>query len=172
MVEARTYRSDSAEATQAFGAALGARLEAGHVLALVGEMGAGKTTLVRGLAQGLGVPPEEISSPTFALMNEYAGRVPVRHFDAWMAGREALFLEGGGAELLGQDAVALVEWADKVEEWLPRPHLWLHLAPVSLTQREWTLEVRMGPGDASGDYRAALEGLEPPGGVQEVAPKG
>ena len=114
--------SRSPEATEALGEALGARLAAGCVVALDGDLGAGKTTLVRGLARGLGVA-EGVASPTYTLMHAYDGRVPVYHFDAWMQGREEAFLEGGGAEWLEAGGVALVEWADRVADWLPAARL-------------------------------------------------
>ncbi|MEX1023835.1 MAG: tRNA (adenosine(37)-N6)-threonylcarbamoyltransferase complex ATPase subunit type 1 TsaE [Planctomycetota bacterium] len=167
MASVRSFHSGSTEATEAFGAALGRRLTAGHVLALVGELGAGKTTLVRGLARGLGVAADDVSSPTFALMHEYEGRLPVRHFDAWMAGREALFLEGGGAELLGGEGVALIEWADRIEPWLPPTHLCLAIAHVSASERSLRLEARGGDDSALGCE--LVTSLEVPPGVREVA---
>lgn len=159
----RFFRSPSSEATEAFGEALGRLLEPGQVLALSGEMGAGKTTLVRGLARGLGVDPDDVSSPTFALMHEYEGRVPVTHFDAWMAGRETVFLEGGAAEFIGGDSVALIEWADRVRTWLPEQHLWLTIIMESLESRALTLT---SPGGGAREA-AALAALQTPEEIEE-----
>lgn len=139
---ASATRSRSPEQTEALGRRLGERLQAGDVVALSGELGSGKTTFVRGVARGLGIA-EEPRSPTFVLMQEYEGRLPLYHFDAWMSGREALFLQGGGAEYLGGDGVALVEWAERVEAFLPRPHLWIELRHRSATERE--LSARLVP---------------------------
>lgn len=159
----RRFRTASADATEAFGEALGRRLDAGHVLALTGEMGAGKTTLVRGLARGLDVPADAVSSPTFALMNEYEGRVPVRHFDAWMTGREAVFLEGGGAELLGGGAASVVEWADRVGPWLPADVLWLEIGLLGLQERLFTLWT----GPEALRSSSLLEAFEAPREIEE-----
>jgi tRNA threonylcarbamoyladenosine biosynthesis protein TsaE len=169
----RTFLSHTPEATAALGEALGRAAPAGLVLALSGDLGSGKTTLVAGLARGLGVV-ERASSPTFTLMQEHRGRLPFFHFDAWMAGREALFLEGGGAEYLTGEGVAAVEWAERVLEHLPVPRLDLTLAHRSPEVRWLRLElVRAPAGEAGGTLESALEGLlrdlEPPQGLEELS---
>ena len=116
------FESDAPEATEALAERVGRTLRAGDVVALRGEMGSGKTCFVRGLARGLGIEGE-VTSPSFTLMQEYEGRVPLYHFDAWMTRRELGFLEGGGGDYLGGEGVAVVEWAERVEAWLPADHL-------------------------------------------------
>jgi len=170
MAPERAFHSHSVEATEALGEALGRGLDAGAVVALVGELGAGKTALARGLARGLDVA-EGATSPTFTLMHEHAGRVPLYHFDAWMAGREATFLEGGGSDYLGGDGVAVVEWAERVEAWLPLPRLELRLAHLGPEERLLELRV-IGTGAAAGALEAALEALEPGPELLEVSPRG
>src|SRR5687767_999122 len=97
----RAFLSRSPEATEAFAEAIGRRLRAGSVIALSGELGAGKTCFTRGLARGLGIE-DDVTSPTFALMAAHEGRLALYHFDAWMEGREkALFLDGGDEWLHG-----------------------------------------------------------------------
>jgi len=108
-------------------------LPAGSTVGLVGELGAGKTTFVRGLARGLGVE-DAVVSPTFTRMRELSGRLALYHFDAWRAGSAALLAEGG--EFLGGDGVAVVEWADRVGEWLPLPRLELRLRHVDPERRD------------------------------------
>jgi tRNA threonylcarbamoyladenosine biosynthesis protein TsaE len=154
-----TVLSDSPEATQALAAALGASLCGGDVLALRGEMGAGKTTFVRGLARGLEADEDEVASPTYTLMHEYPGRLVLRHFDAWMEEREEAFLLGGGAEWLHDPAgVCVLEWAGRVAEHLPEEHLDLELVPLDLERRELRLTPR-GSGSRAERWRALLEDL-------------
>lgn len=154
----RRFRSDSPESTEALGEAIGRGLWAGDVLALQGEMGSGKTCLARGLARGLGID-EPVTSPTFTLMQEYVGgRLPLYHFDAWMSGRESNFLQGGGADYLGGDGVALIEWSERIETWLSTPHLVLelrHLDPLTRGLRLW---VQGEPGEPRREHLIALVG--------------
>lgn len=115
--------SQSTESTERLGGWLGERLPAGSVLSLVGDLGAGKTALVRGLAGGLGIDPEEVSSPTYALQNELPGRLMLHHFDAWIENRESLFTESGGTEALLGNGVCAIEWAGGLAAHLPVPRL-------------------------------------------------
>jgi tRNA threonylcarbamoyladenosine biosynthesis protein TsaE len=111
-------------ATQAFGRRLGGLLFPGAVVALVGQLGAGKTHLVRAVAEGLGLADGRVvSSPTFVLIQEYPARLPVYHFDAYRLHGEAEFGELGAHEYFEGDGVCLVEWADRVRGALPAEHL-------------------------------------------------
>jgi len=162
----RHFLSRAPSATEALGEAIGRLAPPGLVVVLEGELGAGKTCFVRGLARGLEVE-DEVSSPTFALMNEYRGRLPLLHFDAWMEGRERSFLADGGAEELGREAVAVVEWGERVAELLPRPYLRLLLRhdPAPETRR---VEVAIvGP---AGPLAGLLQALEVPPGCEEASP--
>lgn len=116
------------EETEALACRLGRLLRSPVVVALDGDLGAGKTAFVRGLARGLDVAGP-VSSPTFALMASHAGRLPLLHFDAWMEGRERAFLADGGAELFGQ-GVCAVEWAERVADVLPEDRLQVRLERV------------------------------------------
>ncbi|MEM9380916.1 MAG: tRNA (adenosine(37)-N6)-threonylcarbamoyltransferase complex ATPase subunit type 1 TsaE [Planctomycetota bacterium] len=171
----RNLTSHDPEATVALAAALGRALPAGVTLALDGDLGAGKTTFVRGLAAGLGID-EGVASPTYTLMQSHdGGRLPLYHFDAWMEGREKAFLADGADELLGRDGVAVVEWADRVGEWLPRPRLSVRLAHLDVERRRIRIEVvvgaeEAGPGPLQGALEALLGSLELPEGVVEDAP--
>ncbi len=157
--------SASPEATEALGAELASRLRPGDVVALVGELGAGKTCFARGVARGLGVSGP-VASPTFTLMHAHEGRMPVYHLDAWMKDRGEAFLEDGGAEWLTAGGVALVEWADRVEAWLPAERFEVRLEHRGESRRG--VEVRWrGPGRRLAGLGAAPgagTGLPPPRG--------
>jgi len=116
-------------ATAALGQQLGAHLQCGDVLALVGDLGAGKTTLVRGLARGLGVEdPDAVASPTYLLVIEHQGPTPLRHADAYLPDKLSGFLDDGGLDyLMSDEAVVAVEWADRVADLMPPSALWLRL---------------------------------------------
>lgn len=116
-------------ATLRLGRALGRHLKAGDVLALTGELGAGKTLLVRGLAQGLGVDdPEAVASPTYLLVIEHEGPVPLRHADAYLPTKLEGFLRDGGLDYLFDGrALVAIEWADRVAGAVPERALWLQL---------------------------------------------
>ncbi len=128
--------------TEALGAALGRLLHAGDVLALVGDLGAGKTCLTRGVARGLGID-EPVTSPTFILVAQYssAAGFPLYHADCYrleQAAAEALDI--GLDEMLADDGVSVVEWAERVEPLLPADHLRITLAVLDDNRRELTFE--------------------------------
>jgi tRNA threonylcarbamoyladenosine biosynthesis protein TsaE len=109
-----TITTHSEAETSEAGRRLAATLTPGSVVLLVGDLGAGKTALVRGLAEGLGVPPEEVSSPTFTLMQEYrGGRVPLIHVDLYRLD-DPREIDELGLEELGLDSVLAIEWAEKL----------------------------------------------------------
>ncbi|MBN2170372.1 MAG: tRNA (adenosine(37)-N6)-threonylcarbamoyltransferase complex ATPase subunit type 1 TsaE [Candidatus Krumholzibacteriota bacterium] len=106
--------------TAAVAAALGRVAAAGDWVALTGVLGAGKTLFVAAFAEALGVPPRSVDSPSFVLLNEYAGRLPVYHFDAYrLAGGEEELTELGFFDERLAGGVVLVEWADRVAPFLP-----------------------------------------------------
>ncbi|MFL5302267.1 MAG: tRNA (adenosine(37)-N6)-threonylcarbamoyltransferase complex ATPase subunit type 1 TsaE [Anaeromyxobacteraceae bacterium] len=125
-----TRVSRSARATVDLGARLGAALAPGDVVALVGELGAGKTQLVRGVCRGAGVPEEEVASPTFAIVATYRGRLPVHHADLYRVGDEDELHATGFFDLVGGAGAVLVEWADRVPGALPAERLELRLEHV------------------------------------------
>jgi tRNA threonylcarbamoyladenosine biosynthesis protein TsaE len=110
--------SRSAEETQALGERLGSRLGRGDVVACIGPLGAGKTCFLQGLARGLGVTAD-VTSPTFVLVNQYRGRVPVYHVDAYRTDSLTELVDVGLEEMLHGEGVTIVEWADKLLPLLP-----------------------------------------------------
>ncbi|MFL5245416.1 MAG: tRNA (adenosine(37)-N6)-threonylcarbamoyltransferase complex ATPase subunit type 1 TsaE [Gemmataceae bacterium] len=131
----------SLDSTMGLGRLLGARLFPGSVVALVGPLGAGKTHFVRAIAEGLEVEDSRlVTSPTFVLIQEYKGRLPIYHFDAYRLQGEAEFLELGAHEYLANDGVCLIEWADRVEKCLPQEHLRIDFSITGETSRTATLQ--------------------------------
>src|SRR6266542_1194801 len=116
-----------AEDMRALGEALAGVLVPGDVVALTGDLGAGKTTLVQGAARGLGVADGSVTSPTFTLVREYRGRWPVYHLDVYRLDRIQEVIDLGFEELLDPDGVAFVEWGDAIEGLLPDSHLEVEL---------------------------------------------
>ena len=122
--------------TEALGRKLGSLLFPGAVVALIGELGAGKTHLVRAIAEGLDiVDPRMVSSPTFVLIQEYPARLPVYHFDAYRLKTAAEFADLGVHEYFQGQGVCLVEWADRVRECLPAEYLEIRLHATGETSR-------------------------------------
>jgi tRNA threonylcarbamoyladenosine biosynthesis protein TsaE len=115
-----TYEAHSEQDTVRLGESLGHCLKSGDFVALTGELGSGKTWFVKGLAKGLGVSPETaITSPSFALMNEYRGRIPFFHMDVYRLEKLSAFLSTGLEEYFFEEGVVAVEWADRWPEILP-----------------------------------------------------
>lgn len=132
-------------ATEAFGRRLGERLFPGAVVALNGPLGAGKTHLVRAIAEGLGVAnPAAVNSPTFVLIQEYDARLPIYHFDTYRLGAVREFAELGAAEYFSAGGVCLIEWADRVEQALPTESLRIAIEVVDADRRRFLIEGR-GP---------------------------
>ncbi len=109
--------------TARLGQALAGLVEPGVVIGLIGPLGAGKTRLVPPIAEALEVDPGAISSPTFVLIHEYQGRLPVYHFDTYRLPSAAAFEELGVAEYWDRSGVCLVEWADRVPHFAARASL-------------------------------------------------
>ena len=110
----RRFFTACEEETEAVGAALAETLRPGDVVALYGDLGAGKTAFVRGLARGLGVW-ETVSSPTFTIVNEYPGKIPLFHFDMYRLRDEQELFDIGWEDYLDRGGVCAREWSERVE---------------------------------------------------------
>jgi tRNA threonylcarbamoyladenosine biosynthesis protein TsaE len=143
--------SRSAEETSAAGERLAARLGPGDVVALTGELGAGKTCFTQGLARGLGVVGRVVS-PTFVLVNEYRGRLPVHHVDAYRTQSLTELLDLGLDELFAGAGVTVIEWADKLLPLLPADTIHVHIEGVGDEPR--VITVRRAPPPADGVSQA------------------
>lgn len=145
----------SAQETQGLAARLGALLRAGDVVALVGDLGSGKTTFAQGLAVGLGVPAgRHVASPSFALVSEHPGRVRFVHADFYRVAREAELAELGLEESFDGAACAL-EWADRFPHMAPADHLLVALTAIEDGRRRLRLRAS---GPRSRALLAALRG--------------
>ena len=138
-VDACEWTTGSVEETQQIGEQVGGLLRAGDVVALHGELGSGKTTFVQGLARGLQRDPETIKSPTFVLMREYPGPVPLMHIDGYR-------LEGPSAAawldvelIFAPQKITVIEWADRFSSVLPDQYLEVRLSHVSAHRRRMIL---------------------------------
>jgi tRNA threonylcarbamoyladenosine biosynthesis protein TsaE len=131
----------SEDETARLGRAIADVVEPGTVIGLVGPLGAGKTRLVRAIAEALGVEPEAISSPTFVLIQEYEGRLPVFHFDTYRLPSPEAFEDLGPADYW-DSGVSLVEWADRVAGLLPEERWTITLEPVGPTARRARIELQ------------------------------
>ena len=134
-----TIRTGSPDATRALAAALGPLLEPGDVVSLVGDLGAGKTAFAQGLAHGLGVAGP-VTSPTFTIVQEYDGRIPIAHVDVYRLETIQDLYDLGFDELIDDGRVTIVEWGDLIAQALPPDHL----------------VVRIDPGDADTERVLAL----------------
>lgn len=127
--------------TLTFGRRLGELLFPGAVVGLVGPLGAGKTHMVRAVAEGLGIRDSRVvNSPTFVLIQEYAARLPVYHFDAYRLRNPDEFFDLGAEEYLEGDGVCLIEWADRVGNFLPAERLTITITPTGETSRRLEIE--------------------------------
>lgn len=131
--------SPSSSETLRLGGELGRVLQAGDVIAVSGELGAGKTCLVQGLARGLDVPEAiPVTSPTFTLVGEYPGRVPLRHADFYRVESYARLVGAGFEDLLDGEGVVVVEWPELFPDALPAERLEVEIAVLSEQVRRFS----------------------------------
>lgn len=138
-----SFFSSSSNSTVEHGKLLGSHLSAGCVIGLVGELGAGKTCFIKGIAEGLNNTPEsEVTSPTFTILQEYPGPVPLYHFDAYRLSGSHDLEAIGFEDYVGADGVAVIEWADRIQDALPEEALLITIESVSENERRFTCRAR------------------------------
>ena len=153
MAATATLDTRSADETVRFGSFLGSRANAGWVIGLSGDLGAGKTTFTKGFAQGAGAEAETVTSPTFTFLHVYHGRIPVYHLDLYRLDSEAQVRDLGVDEFIGGDGAALVEWFENVPVLLPPGRLEIR---ITVTGRD---ERRISVTSTSPEYDAVVKEL-------------
>lgn len=136
------FLSDSPEETFSYGKRLGKKLEAGSIIVLIGELGCGKTLFTRGICEGVGVFEKYVSSPTFAFVNEYSGKLPVLHMDLYRLNTTDELFELGILDYLRrvEAGIMVVEWAEKIIGILPEDYLKIEFQVLALTSRRLEFE--------------------------------
>ena len=137
----QTYISNSAAETEEIAAKLAASLQPGTVLAYTGTLGMGKTCFTRGLAQGLGIDSNEVSSPTFALVHEYrGGRLPLFHFDMYRVESFDSLYSTGFFDYLDMGGILAIEWSENIAGALPENCIFVTIERLGENQRKITIE--------------------------------
>ena len=132
------YRTKTVEDTINFGRILGRLLNAGDVLALQGTLAAGKTQLTKGIAQGLDIS-EAVTSPTFTIISEYYGRLPLYHMDVYRLSSPEDFLDLGVEDMLYGQGVCVIEWSEKIMSELPSRTILIHIEAQPDSRRTLTI---------------------------------
>ncbi|MBQ7537763.1 tRNA (adenosine(37)-N6)-threonylcarbamoyltransferase complex ATPase subunit type 1 TsaE [Treponema sp.] len=135
-----TFHTNSAEETIKLGEKIGSMLTKGDIIAMQGTLAAGKTTITKGIARALGIK-EEITSPTFCLISEYEGKLPLYHMDVYRLEGGDDFINLGVEDLIYGNGVSLIEWSEKVMDELPKKTIILKIEPIEGTnERNISLE--------------------------------
>ena len=136
----KPFISNSVEQTICFARQWGTGLKAGDIVALQGDLGAGKTHFVKGVAKALGIKKQKVQSPTFSLINEYSGDLPLYHFDCYRMESPREALEVGVEEYLYSDGVCIIEWPERIQSLLPEQTIWVALKSQGPDQRRITVQ--------------------------------
>jgi len=135
----KIFFTDSADQTITMGKNLAKILKNGDVVVFSGCLGAGKTTFIKGIALGLGVNENDIKSPSFTLVNEYHGTIPLYHFDLYRMKNNSELYEIGWNDYLMRDNIIVVEWGEKAKNFLPEKRVEILMEITGETQRKLTL---------------------------------
>ena len=155
-MRALTVSSKSPEETRILGAALAPVMVPGDVVSLSGDLGAGKTVFVQGLARALGVETQ-VTSPTFTIVHDYRGRYPIRHLDVYRLDSFQEVIDLGFDELVDPEAILVIEWGDAVSPLLPRRYLGVELLHASIEEDDETRSVNFRP--TGPEWAAKLESV-------------
>ena len=134
-----TFFTHSADETTALGYKIGKKLKKGDIIAMQGTLAAGKTTITKGIAQALDIS-EEITSPTFCLISEYYGKMPLYHMDVYRLDGTEDFINLGVDDILYGDGVCIIEWSEKIMDELPKNTIILRILPQDDNSRKIEIE--------------------------------
>ena len=138
----KTIISASVEETYDLSKAVAKGLERNSIVAFYGDLGAGKTTFIKGIVSSLGqIPKEEITSPTFIYMNSYEADIPVYHFDLYKIQATDQFIEMGLQEYFTAGGICLIEWADKIQSLLPKNCYQIRMVHLEDNKRQITISL-------------------------------
>ena len=137
------FITESPAETQALGEKLGKTLKQGDVIALVGDLGTGKTCLTQGIARGIGIAPDEVvNSPSYILINEYNGTIPIYHIDLYRLENSEEIAELGLSEYIEGDGICIIEWAERMADALPDTCIKIHIMLAGAGTSHGDSEVR------------------------------
>jgi len=139
-IQYKKYISNGPDETKDIGYRLGKMLRPGDVVGLYGELGSGKTTMVKGIARALGIEEKEIMSASFTIITEYDSNPPFFHIDLYRIEKDSELDEVGFWEYIGGSNISVIEWAEKAENMLPEDFIRVGLTSVSEEVREITIE--------------------------------
>jgi tRNA threonylcarbamoyladenosine biosynthesis protein TsaE len=138
------HKTNSPEETESLGEIVGNGLGAGDVVAFIGELGSGKTTMIRGIARNLGADPFEVASPSFAIIHQYSGKYPVYHIDLYRIEKPSELDQLGLWEIFNGDGISLIEWADRFPGIVPENAIVIFLSRESENSRRIIIEQANG----------------------------
>lgn len=149
------FHTDSADKTAELGMKLGNILQRGDTVCLSGDLGTGKTAFTGGIAKSLGIS-EYVTSPTFTIINEYEGRIPLYHFDVYRIGDAGEMIETGFDDYIGGDGVAVIEWAELIEEILPGDRIDVRIEKDNASKTDSRLITMQFRGEKTSGYEGRL----------------
>ena len=147
----KTFTTNNPEETKCLGEKTGRFLKEGDVVALIGNLGVGKTVIANGLCAGLGVNEDYITSPTYTIINQYDGKIPVYHIDLYRLNDSKELYNLGWDEYIYGNGACIIEWADKAGERLPEEYLMVNIEVIGQEKRKITLQ------EKGTSYKSLLE---------------
>lgn len=135
----KEFTSNTPEETIAMGKKFAATLGEGDVVCLEGDLGAGKTHFVKGMAEAYGIDREEVSSPTFTLINEYYGEKTLYHFDCYRMESPREAIEIGLEEYLYDDGISVIEWPERIASLIPPDAIWVAIEEIDRNTRKFVI---------------------------------